>query len=219
MILSQYIEDTISPPAGDVGFVGTSTTNIKSGSGSTQSFSHTRPITVQGALVVKTMNDTPVNSITYGGFSLTKIREEGFSGNGSGFWMGNNDDMPTGSNTVFITFSSGTFDAVANVNNLENVDQATMSDVDNGANGNGGGSDLSVTITAGGLAMDCISSDSFGNDKTQGVSQQELNNNTDGFIEAASSYHIIQTAGSRTLGWDWSFTNDFGHVEVGVKNG
>lgn len=216
---SQIFFQSITPPAGDVDFVGTSTTNIKSGSGDTQSFSHTRPVTTKGALVVKSMNDTPVNTITYGGVSLTKIREEGFAGSGSSFWMGNNSDMPTGSNTVLITFSSGTLDAVANVNNLENVDQTTMSDANNGANGNGGGSDLSVTITLGGLAMDCIASDSFGNDKTQGAPQVELNNDTDGFVEAASSYHTDQSAGSRTLGWDWSFNNDFGHVEVAVKNG
>lgn len=214
-----FIENLIIPPAGPVGFVGTSTTNIRSGSDDTQEFSHTRPVTTKGALVVKSMNDTPVISVTYGGFPLTKIREEGFGGAGSSFWMGDNTDMPTGSNTVIITFSGNTFDAVANVNNLENVDQTTMSDADNGANGNSDGSSLNITITTDGLAMDCIASNSFGNNKTGGASQVELNNSFDGFVETASSYHTLQTAGSRTLGWSWTFGNDFGQVIVAIKNG
>ena len=212
--------DAAAPPAGPVGFVGVSTTDIKPGAPSlTHSFSHTRPVTTQGALVVKSQNDTPVSGVTYGGVALTKVREEGFGSVGTSFWMGNNADMPTGSNTVVITFTGTTSNAIANVNNLENVDQTTMWDADGGQNGSLSSSSLNVTIATDGLAMDTIGEDFSSISTTGGASQITLNNSSDGSVEGGSSYNNVQTAGSKILGWTWSFTNDCGHVIVSIKNG
>lgn len=208
-----------SPPEGPVDFVGSGTTNIKSGSGTTQTFSHTRPVTTKGSLVVKSMNETPVSGVTYNGVALDKIIEEGFGGTGASFWMGNNTDMATGSNNVVITFTGSTSDAVARVENLKNVDQSTMSDANNGISGNLASSSLNITIAEDGLAMDCIAHDFFDMTTTGGGSQITLSNNNDANLETASSYNNVQTAGSKTLGWTWFSDGDTGHVEVSVKNG
>lgn len=208
----------VSPPAGPVALVGTSTTNAKSDSDTTHSFSHNRLAATKGALVVKSMNRTPVTTVTYGGNSLTKIREEGFASAGCSFWMGDNT-LPTGSNTVLITFGSSTSDAVGRVENLENVDQSTLSDADNGSNGSAGSVSNSVTITVDGMAMDCVTTDFFGISKSGGAEQVVLHNSGDSSLETASSRHTTQTAGSRTLGWSFALGDDFGHVIVAVKNG
>ncbi len=217
-IIPKLASGAAAPPAGPVDFVGTGTTNVKTTSGTTQSFSHNRTAATKGALVVKSMNENPVSTITYDGDSMTKIREEGFGVAGSSFWM-INDAASTGSNTVLITFSVSTSDAVARCDNLENVDQTTMSDADNGQNGNLASSSLSVTIAVDGLAMDCVAEDFFPISSTGGGSQITLNNTTDGTTETASAYNNVQTAGSKTLGWTWSFSNNCGHVIVSVKNG
>ena len=67
--------------------------------------------------------------------------------------------------------------------------------------------------------MDIVTEDFFPISKTQGASQNVLHNTNDGNVHSGSSNDTSQTAGSKTLGWTWSFSNDASHIIVEMING
>ncbi len=215
-----FIEDAMSGPAGDVTLVGTPTTFAYGGSNTTSnSFSHNRIASTKGALVVAAMTRLPTNSVTFNGVGLTLIRSNGFVDAGCSYWIGDNT-LATGSNTIVITHSGSQNACVVRCENLENVNQTTLTVDDDGNGAFLSSSSLSLTIAVGNLMMDTISKVGFdpiaNGDGNQSVLLLSTSSNN---IEGAVSYNTSQTAGSKTLAWTWSSTANTGHVAIEINNG
>ena len=221
MILSQFIESGVTPPAGDVDFVGTPTTFVYSGSNTlSNSFSHNRLAATKGGLQIEVMTRFPPNSVLYNGVNLTLGTSDGFDQAGTSIWVGNDADMATGSNTVLINHSASQNACIMHCENLENFDQTTMVGNTNGESGaNLGSSSLSLTISAGSRMTSCLcklgttpSLDGDGN-QVSSMTVQGSNN-----IDGIASYNSRQTASTNILAYNWGSTSNTSDTTIELLN-
>lgn len=179
--------------------------SAQAGSGSSLSWSHT----CSGSdrlLVVGTNSgdfsagDRVVNSITYNGVNLTKIRSDDSGNSRSEIWYLVNPAL--GANTVQVNFAGGVSEMQAGAISLTGVDQSSPLDANNGATGSSSSPSVNVTTIADNawvldsLLVENTPSISVGAGQTSRWSEDNANSRGRGSTEGPKT-----PAGSVTMSW------------------
>jgi hypothetical protein len=173
-------------------FVNSLTVNITVGSGSNRFLA---------LCIGSSMGSDAVTGVTDNGNAMTRQAASTF-GNPVGVWMYTIANPASGAHSIVVSLGS-LHDLGAIASSFSGVDQATPVD------GNGGGgpngfqnsprSD-NITVSAGGMAYDCLNSNGNTDTYTAGGSQTDTaNQQNDGSSKTAASYLV----GASAMSWSW----------------
>lgn len=179
--------------------------SAKAGSASSLSWSHTcsgsdRLLVVGTNSGDLTAGDRVVNSITYNGVNLTKIRSDDSGNSRAEIWYLVNP--ANGANTLQVNFAGSNIDIQAGAISLTGVDQSAPLDANNGAVGSSTSSSVSVTTSADNawvvdaLIVEGSPSVSVGGGQTSRWFQNNVNSRGRGSTEGPKT-----PAGSVSMSW------------------